>query len=162
MQLRVLLGLVLTASVGCAQQHDDPGDSGSDPQSTASLPEDALDTGATTGVSVTVSGPGRVTSVPPGIDCVAGGAGCRAQFSPDLVKVTLVVDHASTVRWSGACAGNGDCRLDPLGAAVSAETFAPQHSRSSRPAAMARPRASRSAPTAASSRPAGPVTNSRR
>jgi hypothetical protein len=126
MQLRALLGLVLTASVGCVQQQRDPGDDGPDPDATQSLPVVAVDTNATAGVSVTVTGPGRVTSVPPGIDCVAGGGGCRAEFSPELQKVTLVVDHASTVRWAGACAGNGDCPLSPIGSAVSAETFAPQ------------------------------------
>lgn len=76
-------------------------------------------------VTVTVDGPGRITSIPPGIDCGNGGTACTARFSASAVK--LVSDDDSTVRWSGACSGTGDC---VIGAgsdhSVTAKTFAPR------------------------------------
>ena len=82
------------------------------------------DTGPTgAAVSVAVSGPGRITSMPAGIDCGAGATACTAQFAGDVV---LTTDDATTVRWGGACSGNADCAL-ALGAdqSVTADTFAP-------------------------------------
>lgn len=74
-------------------------------------------------VTVAVSGPGRVTSDPIGVDC-AGPATCAASFV--VADVVLRASDDVTVRWSGACAGNGACALtldDDL--AVNAATFAP-------------------------------------
>jgi hypothetical protein len=86
--------------------------------------------GAQAGALVTVAadGPGRITSTPAGIDCGAGGTVCTAHFAAG--SVVLTTDDATTVRWSGACSGNGTCAL-PVGAdrsvtaSVTAETFAP-------------------------------------
>jgi hypothetical protein len=75
-------------------------------------------------VTVAVSGPGRVTSTPPGIDCGAGATACSAQFTAP--SIVLTTDAATTVRWSGDCAGNGDCALSPgADRTVAAKTFAP-------------------------------------
>src|SRR5690242_7389056 len=55
-------------------------------------------------VSKEGTGTGRVTSLPPGIDC---GPTCAASF-PDGSSVTLIAnpDEGSTfVSWSGACSG---------------------------------------------------------
>lgn len=104
------------------------GDAGGTPPGDAGeLPSDAGDAGSAAAgalVTVTVTGPGRITSTPAGIDCGGGGAACHARFSGD--SVVLATDGATTVRWGGACSGNGDCSL-ALGAdrAVTAETFAP-------------------------------------
>jgi hypothetical protein len=75
-------------------------------------------------VTVAVSGPGRVRSTPPGIDCGAGATACSAQFTAP--SIVLATDGATTVRWSGDCSGNGDCALSPgAGRSVTAQTFAP-------------------------------------
>lgn len=89
------------------------GQSGSDGTATGGTP-----------VTVEVSGPGRITSTPPGIDCGAGHTTCTAGFTAG--SIVLTGDDAATVRWSGDCSGNGDCALT-LGAtrAVTAKTFAP-------------------------------------
>jgi hypothetical protein len=78
----------------------------------------------TASVTVTVSGPGRVTSSPAGIDCGGGGTTCSATFTAPAV--TLTADAGVTVRWGGDCAGNGACTLETGGAhAVTAATWAP-------------------------------------
>ncbi len=75
-------------------------------------------------LTVTVSGPGRVTSTPPGIDCGGGGAACTATFT--VPEVTLTTGGDVTVRWSGDCGGNGACELVLDGSnAVTATTWAP-------------------------------------
>lgn len=75
-------------------------------------------------VTVAVSGPGRVTSTPPGIDCGAGNTACSAQFTAP--SVVLATDDATTVRWTGDCTGNGGCTLSlGAGRSVTAQTFAP-------------------------------------
>jgi hypothetical protein len=80
--------------------------------------------GSAGSVTVAVSGPGRVTSTPPGIDCGAGATACSAQFTAP--SVALTTDDATTVRWSGDCSGNGDCALSPGATrSVTAKTFAP-------------------------------------
>jgi hypothetical protein len=74
--------------------------------------------------TVAVSGPGRVTSTPPGIDCGAGNTACTARFTAP--SVVLAGDDATTVRWSGDCTGNGDCTLSlDASRSVTAQTFAP-------------------------------------
>ncbi|HEU4728359.1 MAG TPA: hypothetical protein VFT22_10730 [Kofleriaceae bacterium] len=76
-------------------------------------------------VTVTVDGTGRITSIPPGIDCGNGGTACTARFGASAVK--LVSDEDSTVRWSGACSGTGDCVIGAGGDhSVTAKTFAPR------------------------------------
>ena len=75
-------------------------------------------------MTVAVSGPGLVTSTPPGIDCGAGATVCSAQFTAAVI--VLATDRDTTVRWSGDCSGNGDCALSSgADRAVTAETFAP-------------------------------------
>lgn len=85
---------------------------------------DAGPAGAPGTVTVAVGGPGRITSTPPGIDCGAGYTACTAPFT--AATVVLTTDGATTVRWGGDCAGNGDCALSlDAGRSVTAETFAP-------------------------------------
>lgn len=80
--------------------------------------------GPASSVTVAVSGPGRVTSTPPGIDCGAGATACSAQFTAP--SIVLTTDDATTVRWGGDCSGNGDCVLSPGATrSVTARTFAP-------------------------------------
>jgi hypothetical protein len=76
-------------------------------------------------VTVSVSGPGRVTSEPAGINC-GGGGGTACSYAFTAPQIVLATDPGTTVRWSGACAGNGDCAL-ALGRnrTVTATTFAP-------------------------------------
>jgi hypothetical protein len=75
-------------------------------------------------VTVSVAGPGRITSKPTGIDCGGGATDCAARFTGDAL--VLVTDEATTVRWSDACSGNGDCALAlDADRSVTAETFAP-------------------------------------
>lgn len=74
-------------------------------------------------LEVTATGPGRIRSQPEGIDCGGGGTRCRMLLDGD---VTLMTSDDTTVRWTGDCAGNGDCAV--TGGAtrrVSAQTFAP-------------------------------------
>jgi Tol biopolymer transport system component len=54
-------------------------------------------------LSVTVTGAGRVTSQPPGIDCPGS---CLSAF-PQGSQVTLTATGAGFHGWSGACAGTG-------------------------------------------------------
>ncbi len=75
-------------------------------------------------LAVTVSGSGKVTSQPGGIDC---GATCTAQFATDST-VTLTATPTpgwSFAGWTGACTGTGPCAVtmgDPRTVTV---TFAP-------------------------------------
>ena len=52
---------------------------------------------------------GQVTSDPPGITCGAGAGACRAAFT--VPRIVLRASDDVTIRWSGACAGHGDCAL---------------------------------------------------
>lgn len=85
---------------------------------------DASSSDAPVTVTVMVTGPGRVTSTPAGINCGGGSLACSAQFTGS--SVVLATDDATTVRWGGACVGNGECAL-ATGAdrTVTAATFAP-------------------------------------
>ncbi len=100
------------------------------PSADAGLPDgsgsatDGAGAGAAATITVAVSGPGRVTSTPPGIDCGAGNTACSAQFTAP--SIVLATDGTTTVRWSGDCTGNGDCALSlGAGRSVTAQTFAP-------------------------------------
>jgi hypothetical protein len=99
-----------------------PPDTGSDGASGA---DGALDgPGGTATITVAVSGPGRVTSTPPGIDCGAGNTACTVRFTAP--SVVLTTDDATTVRWAGDCSGNGGCGLSlDANRSVTAQTFAP-------------------------------------
>ena len=126
----VLLGLA--ACSGSPSTGDDDGngrpapDAGESPSGAGSRDAGTSDApvGALHTVSVAVTGPGRITSTPAGIDCGAGGTACTAGFASDAVELTT--DGATTVRWGDACSGNGDCAV-ALAAdrSVTAETFAP-------------------------------------
>src|ERR1700759_1267366 len=56
-------------------------------------------------VTVTVTGPGRITSTPAGIDCGAGGTTCPARF--DGATAVLQTDSATTERWGCGRRGTG-------------------------------------------------------
>ncbi|NKI34776.1 hypothetical protein HFP89_06315 [Wenzhouxiangella sp. XN79A] len=60
-------------------------------------------------LDVTVSGPGSVTSTPPGIDCPA--TSCSAAFLPaEKVVLQAQPDPGATfVGWAGDCSGTGPC-----------------------------------------------------
>lgn len=62
-------------------------------------------------LSVTVTGPGTVTSTPSGINCSSGT--CTAMFnSTDTVSLVETPNGAATFSmWSGACTGNGTCSI---------------------------------------------------
>src|SRR5262249_37094374 len=75
----------------------DPGLPGSD--GAGSSADGAPGADGTATVTVAVSGPGRVTSTPPGIDCGAGNTACSAQFTAP--SIVLATDDATTVRWNG-------------------------------------------------------------
>ncbi len=115
--------------IGCSGGGSDSGFSGGGP---GELPADLPDGGVgpthdvppgSVALEVTVTGPGRIHSEPAGIDCGGGGTECLMVLAG---KVTLSTDDGTTVRWTGDCAGNGDCAV-ASGATrrVSAETFAP-------------------------------------
>lgn len=75
-------------------------------------------------LSVAVGGDGRVTSAPPGIDCVDA---CSFAF-PVGSEVTLTAEPApgSELRaWSDACTGAGACRVAMDGDRTVGATFAP-------------------------------------
>jgi hypothetical protein len=119
-----LAGLVVVL-LGCGSGASGEGEVGSLP---ADLPDGGVGAthdapSGTVQLSVTVSGPGRITSQPAGIDCGNGGTACSMDLAGD---VTLATSSDSTVRWGGDCAGNGDCTVT-AGASRSAkaETFAP-------------------------------------
>jgi hypothetical protein len=123
--------IVLSAACGSSQPaaHPDggpPSDADHPPgaDGNGSAPDGAPGTGPGVTVTIAVSGPGRVTSTPPGIDCGAGATACSAAFTAP--SIALATDGATTVRWGGDCSGNGDCAL-ALGAgrSVTAQTFAP-------------------------------------
>jgi len=60
-------------------------------------------------LSVNISGPGRVISIPPGIDCPAST--CLANFPRDT-SVTLAASPTADgqfMSWSGDCAGAMGC-----------------------------------------------------
>ena len=73
-------------------------------------------------LTVQVTGAGRVTSSPAGIDC---GSTCSASFN-QVVTLTAAPDAGSTFgSWDGACSGTGNCVL-PMSADVSVRaTFRP-------------------------------------
>ncbi|HEX3481814.1 MAG TPA: hypothetical protein VHT91_42670 [Kofleriaceae bacterium] len=122
--------IVLSAACGGSQPAAHPdGGSQVDAEPPDALPDGSATDGAPgagpgASVTVAVSGPGRVTSTPPGIDCGAGATACSAQFTAPTIVLTT--DDATTVRWSGDCSGNGDCAL-ALGESrtITAQTFAP-------------------------------------
>jgi hypothetical protein len=60
-------------------------------------------------LSVTVTGPGTVTSVPAGINC--GSGTCTAMFnSTDTVVLTATPNGGTSFSmWGGDCSGNGSC-----------------------------------------------------
>jgi hypothetical protein len=128
--LRALGAVVVLGACNAAPKVDDPADDPEPPSNTESdggtLSSDGAtpNTGGVATVTVVVDGPGRVTSIPAGITCGGGATDCAAAF--DGASIVLRTDDATTVRWSGACAGNGDCTV-VLGAerAVTAATFAP-------------------------------------
>jgi hypothetical protein len=75
-------------------------------------------------LAVTVSGSGKVTSQPGGIDC---GATCTAQFATDST-VTLTATPTpgwSFSGWTGACSGTGTCPVKMGDPRTVAATFAP-------------------------------------
>jgi hypothetical protein len=126
--LRAPCALLIILSAACGGSQPD-----SSPPTDAEHPPDAVPDGSSTdgaagagpgSVTVAISGPGRITSTPPGIDCGAGATACSAQFTAPAV--VLATDGATTVRWSGDCSGNGDCALAPgASRSVTAKTFAP-------------------------------------
>jgi hypothetical protein len=71
-------------------------------------------------LSVTVTGPGTVTSNPPGIACSAGT--CSASF-PSGADVTLTPSGGSLTGWGGACAGTGTCSVPMTGNKAASATF---------------------------------------
>jgi hypothetical protein len=76
-------------------------------------------------VSVTVNGPGTVTSNPPGVDCPAT---CTGSFERPVTLTATATTGAVFVGWKGACAGTGSCVLEGDGSVTA--TFAyPSHRR---------------------------------
>lgn len=76
-------------------------------------------------LSVLLSGRGEVVSDVPGVDCRAA---CTTQWDQGSA-VMLVASPAAGqrfVRWSGACAGTGTCRLELDQAATAKAVFGPQ------------------------------------
>jgi hypothetical protein len=121
----VVLSAAACGHASAAGGDDDAGAPGDTSDSPSPLPDGGAGTSATGSlVSVSVQGPGRVTSTPAGIDCGAGSTVCAARFVDG--SVTLTTDDGTTVRWSGDCAGNGACAV-ALGAdrTITAQTFAP-------------------------------------
>jgi hypothetical protein len=75
-------------------------------------------------LAVTVSGSGKVTSQPGGIDC---GATCTAQFATDsTVTLTAIPTPGwSFSGWTGACSGTGPCPVTMGNPRSVTATFAP-------------------------------------
>ena len=71
-------------------------------------------------VTVTRTGPGIITSDPPGIDC---GDVCTGLFSSPTVTLSATAPSATFDGWGGACTGSGTCTLDLAAAAEVAATF---------------------------------------
>jgi hypothetical protein len=67
-------------------------------------------------LTVKVSGPGRVTSSPAGIDCPSST--CSGSFDPDE-RVRLIADGAFFLHWSEACSGSSTVCDLTLGADTS-------------------------------------------
>ena len=79
-------------------------------------------------LSVSVTGQGRITSSPSGVDCTAGQSGTCSSAFPTGTAVTLTATADSGWEfgsWSGACVGEGECvvTLD-VSSSVSAAFFA--------------------------------------
>lgn len=74
---------------------------------------------------VSVTGPGRVSSDLPGLDCARS---CATTWNTDTrLRVTASPGaKAKLVRWSGACAGTGACRLTVAPGATVNALFAPR------------------------------------
>jgi len=84
---------------------------GSDSSEQGDGAPDALgDAAPATVLTVTVSGPGRVTSSPAGIDC---GADCAETYAHGtIVTLTATPEGCSRLSgWSGACGGTGSCSV---------------------------------------------------
>ncbi|MCC6620011.1 MAG: Ig-like domain-containing protein [Deltaproteobacteria bacterium] len=79
-------------------------------------------------LTVTPTGPGRVTSQPNGIDCRATGGTCSASFSPKLtVKLTATPDEGQLFSgWGGDCSATADapCQLGMTQSRTATATFA--------------------------------------
>ena len=75
-------------------------------------------------LAVTVSGSGKVTSQPGGIDC---GATCTAQFATDstVTLVAIPTPGWSFAGWSGACTGTGSCPVNMGDPRTATARFAP-------------------------------------
>lgn len=75
-------------------------------------------------LTVGVTGQGKVTSAPGGIDC---GAACSANFAAaSTVALTAVAVPGWTFSgWGGACSGTGSCSVTMNGPASVTATFAP-------------------------------------
>jgi len=104
MRIRVaLLVLSALALASCGPE------AGSNPNTNANIGP-ALNPGMHV-LSVGISGPGRVMSLPPAIDCPGA---CSAAF-PDGTSVTLAaapMEMGMFVNWSGDCAGAMGCFID--------------------------------------------------
>lgn len=76
-------------------------------------------------MTVSVAGPGRVTSNPAGINCTASS--CAHDYTEgDKVTLTAVGVGGSTFAgWSGACTGSGVCNITMTGAKSVTATFNP-------------------------------------
>lgn len=119
--------VVLIAAAACGgSDHGDDGNAQSPPDAGGIPSDSGADASTPSTITVALSGPGRITSTPAGIDCGDGGTTCTAQFTG--ATIVLTTDDTTTVRWGGACSGNGDCAV-ALGAdrLVTAQTFVPLH-----------------------------------
>ena len=76
-------------------------------------------------VSVTVSGPGTVTSSPAGIDCPAA---CTGMFQRAVTLTATPSAGATFTGWAGACSGAAACVV-PSGGSVTAAFRASSHRR---------------------------------
>jgi hypothetical protein len=77
-------------------------------------------------VSVTVTGPGSVTSSPPGIDCPGV---CTGHFEGPVTLTAAASEGGVFKGWTGACTGVGPCAVTGEGA-VTAAFAVPSHQRS--------------------------------